>query len=374
MTLPGPDGTWPEQSTKLRDVPENWPAAERLHREALQLIRARLDATGSTGPVTVEAWSKRWLADRDNRDRENDEARLRLHVLPKLGGMKLEDVQPRHLAELAREWQAKAPRTRRNIYSVVKALFRDARIAGLLDGPDPCILTHRQLGKIRDGAGFVRREAVYTREELEALIGDERIPWDRRVWYALLGVGMLRTGEAAGLRWAMIQPGEPLGRLVVATSYDSGMTKTGEERWMPIHPALASLLAEWRLGGWARAFGRPPGPEDLVVPAPAEPGRKGPHLALGAMRDRHYARKRLLVDLERLGFRLRRAHDLRRTGISLARGDGADRELLRRGSHAAPGDVMSLYTSPEWEALCREVGKLRIRARTIRAEPGPTGP
>jgi integrase len=372
LTVKDSTGKWVEKSTGEADTPEGWRNAERIRAETVSRLQAREDATGSTGAVSVDAWAKRWETERDNRDRENDIARLRLHVLPAIGAMLLEEVQPRHIAALAKEWQAKAPRTRRNIYSVTKALFRDARIAGVLTGPDPCILTHRQLGKVRDAKPGWRPTAVYAREELEALITDERVPWDRRVWYALLGVGMLRTGEAAGLRWSRVQAAEPLGRIVIDRSYD-GPTKSGDERWMPAHPALSAILAEWRLGGWARAFGRPPTPDDIVCPVPPEPPRKGRRKPIGAMRDKNWARKRLVRDLAALEFRHRRAHDLRRTGISLARSDGADRSILPWGTHAAPREVFDSYTSIEWEALCREVAKLRIRARMIRAEAGLSG-
>jgi integrase len=364
LRLKDETGKWVERSSGIPDTPEGWRRAERKLADAVERSHAREDATGSTAPVTVRAWAKRWIADRRRagvRDADNDESRLELHVLPELGELLLEDVKPRHLDALARAWAlgGKAPRTRRNIYSVVKALFRDARIAGLLDGADPCILTHRQLGKIRDGVQFKRGEAVFSRDELELLVRDERVPVDRRVWYGLLGIGMLRTGEAAGLRWGKVQPADPLGRLVVDRSYD-GPTKTGDPRWMPAHPALAALLAEWKLGGWPRAFGRPPTPEDLVVPVTAEPRRKGRRKDVGEMRDKNYARKRLLVDLVKLELRHRRAHDLRRTGISLARSDGADKETLRWGTHAAPQTVMDLYTSLEWQAVCREVAKLKV--------------
>jgi integrase len=373
LRLKDETGAWVERSSGLLATPDGWRAARRKLADLVERSRAREEATGSTGPVTVRAWAKRWLKDRrvaGVRDADNDESRLELHVLPELGERLLEDVQPRHLDGLAKAWAAalKAPRTRRNIYSVVKALFRDAKIAGLYDTPDPCILTHRQLGKVRDGPRFHRSEAVFTREELELLVRDERVPQDRRVWYALLGLGMLRTGEAAGLRWSKVQAADPLGRLVIDTSYDHGRTKTEDPRWMPAHQALAAILAEWKLGGWARALGRPPGPEDLVVPVTPEPPRKGRVKEPGSMRDKNYARKRMVRDLVKLELRHRRAHDLRRTGISLARSDGADKETLRWGTHAPPATVMDLYTTFEWQAVCREVAKLRLGAGRVGAE------
>lgn len=365
-------GAWRQVALGLPDSPENRKTAERRLAEVRRAMQSLERATGGEGPLTVERWGARWLKTRDNRDAENDAARLRLHVFPSIGSLPLAEVEPRHLAALAKTWQTKAPRTRRNIYSVVKAMFRDAAIEGLIRREaDPCILTHRQIGKIHDAPGFVRHEAIFTRDELEALIGDERIPPDRRVWYALLGVGMMRLGEAAGLRWGKVLPCEPLGRMIVDHSYE-GPTKTETPRWMPVHPTLAAILAEWKLSGWARMFGRPPGPDDLVVPVSPEPPRKGRIKPAGSMRDKEYAGKRFRLDLVKIEIRHRRSHDLRRTGISLATSDGADRAMLNRGTHAPPSRVMDLYITPEWEALCREVGKMRIaRSSAPRGAHGP---
>jgi len=239
-------------------------------------------------------------------------------------------------------------------------MFRDARIADVLVAPDPCILTHRQLGKARDSTNFQRASAVFTAEELGALVYDIRVPDDRRAWYALLGIGMLRTGEAAGLRWASIQRAEPLGRMVVKTSYDRGETKTGVLRWMPIHPALAAVLAEWKLGGWARTFSRMPTDDDLVCPVPPQKN-KGPRRATGSMRDKNFAGKRIKKDLLALGLRHRRAHDLRRTGISLAQDGGADSRVLRWGTHAPPSETIDAYTTLSWGTLSRAVSCLALQ-------------
>jgi integrase len=362
------DGKWRQRALGLADTPENRTTAEKRLVEVRRAMLALERATGGEGGVlTLRRWLDRWLLTRKNKDAENDESRMRLHVLAydEIADLPLAAVEPRHIHDLSRRWLG-APRTRRNIYTVIKAAFRDAEIEGLIPrGLNPCILTHRQLGKIKDSKGFKRREARFDRDELEALIGDERLPRDRRAWYALLGLGMLRTGEAAGLRWEKVQPAQPLGRIAVETSYDVGETKT-VDRWVPAHPTLAAILAEWKLGGWAAMFGRAPEPGDLVCPVAPEAPRKGRRKEAGSMRDKNYARKRIVRDLATLGLRHRRAHDLRRTGISLAQDDGADKDVLRWATHAPPTEVFDGYTSLEWETLCREVAKMRVSR-----QPGP---
>ena len=159
---------------------------------------------------------------------------------------------------------------------------------------------------------------------------------------------------------------KPLGCIIVVASYDEDRTKTEAERWMPIHPVLASLLGEWKRMGWAAMMEREPTDDDLVVPC-GKPMNKGPRKAFGAMRDRHYVWKRWRADLKLLGLRHRRAHDLRRTLISLATDNGADETILRRGTHAPPKNVMGLYTSVAWDSLCREVAKLQL----VKPPPGP---
>lgn len=367
------DGTrWVERSQKLPDSPENRKVAARRLAQVRDQILNRAATLGAPGPATLRAWSTRWIEDRRRQGLtrvDEDLAKLKDHVLEvrgqgwplPLGDLLLEDIRARHLVEVVEQVRAKglAPRTVRNVYYLAKALFRDAEIAELLPpGASPAILTKRQLGKVRDARPGWRATAVFTRGELEQLVSDPQLPPDRRVWNALLGLGMLRTGEAAGLRWRSVQPAAPLGRLVIATSYDDGTTKTEVERWMPAHPTLAAILAEWKLSGWEAAFGRAPAPDDLVVPV-TEEVRKGRRRPTGAIRDRHFAWKRLRRDLLTLGLRHRRAHDLRRTGITLARAGGADKDRLRRGTHGEDRDVLELYTSVEWELLCGEVAKLQ---------------
>jgi integrase len=101
-----------------------------------------------------------------------------------------------------------------------------------------------------------RNEAVFTREVIETIISDARIPSDRQVVYALELLAGVRPGEAAALRWRHYDPMiRPLGKLLVAKSYNTRKnreksTKTDAVKHVPVHPVLVAMLAEWKLGGW----------------------------------------------------------------------------------------------------------------------------
>lgn len=70
--------------------------------------------------------------------------------------------------------------------------------------------------------------------------------------------------------------------------------------------------------------------------------------------------KRFRQDCDRLEIPRRRQHDTRRTFITLARSDGADRQVLKAITHGDRGDVFDMYTSWPWETVCRAVSCLRV--------------
>ena len=81
-------------------------------------------------------------------DWENDARWLRIHALPKLGTLPIAEVRARHLIELFTALRSNgklAPKSIYNVYSVLKAMFRDAQLADLID-TSPCVLTKYQLG------------------------------------------------------------------------------------------------------------------------------------------------------------------------------------------------------------------------------------
>ena len=96
--------------------------------------------------------------------------------------------------------------------------------------------------------------------------------------------------------------------------------------------------------------------DDLIVPA-------RPEWTEEPYRNVNRALRRFHEDLARLGLRRRRQHDLRRTFVTIARSDGARKDVLEHISHGPRGDIMDMYTTLPWTVLCEEVAKLRISLR-----------
>jgi integrase len=363
----GIDGRTHSRSTGLRIGQEA--DARALLTRTLKEVRS-LVARGETGPLTVRAWSSVWLEQRRLRGRQSvDEwgQRLKVHVLPEIGDIPLADIRPEHISRLVDRLRAKrihrrkdgpteslAPRTVRNIYFLTHAMFQKAMPEFI--AVNPCCLQEDDLpGKVDKDREW-RSTAIFSREEIEQLISDSRVPEDRRAFNALLTLAGLRFGEASALCWRHYDPTlRPLGRLVIANSYDSDKkivksVKVEEKpREIPVHATLAAILAEWKLNGWCQLMGRQPAADDPIVPS-----------RLGANRNVNHMLKRFHQDLERLGMRRRRQHDLRRTFISLAIADGARKDILKRVSHGPEGDIMDMYTTLPWSAVCAEVAKLNI--------------
>lgn len=358
------------------------PTDYRLGQEKLaetlldEVCRQVAEEVAKTGPAksyveTVEAFAKRWVESRKHiATAHQDTSRLNHHVLPYIGHMPIADVRPRHIRDLIIALRGKdkapgkghsktknlgklAPRTIRHVFATLHRMFKSAIIEELID-QNPCVVEKNVLPKNVDKDPSWRATAVFDRGELETLISDPRIPFARRMIYAIEGLAGLRHGEMAGLRWKAYLPKlEPLGKLVISRSYDKEGTKTKVTREVPVHPTLAAMLAEWKLSGWAAEFKRRPKDDDLIVPSmaftPLLPGN---------------TREEFLADLATVGLRDRRGHDLRRTMITLAQVDGARRDILKAITHgASPGEIMSLYTTWPWPTLCAEIAKLKVTRR-----------
>ena len=347
-------GKWCSKVLPFR--PGEEAGAKRYMAKFENMITATRELTDSVGltpgtPITLAQYTARWVKSREAlrlASSKDESARLKHHVLPRIGHLRLSEVRPRHIRELVLELRQGelAPRTIHHVYQVTALLFRTAIADELIDST-PCVLTKGVLPKKVDKDPNWRSGAIYTREEIERLISDSRIPEDRRILYGLEGLAGLRHGESSELRWSHYdEKADPLGAL------NLGKTKSRVPRRVPVHPTLARMLAEWKLAGWERTYGRMPTPGDLITPTRNATARAPAETI-----------KQLHADLDLLGFRRRRGHDLRRTFITLAQVDGARRDLLESISHGPRGDIVSIYTTFPWPALCAEVAKLKIDLR-----------
>jgi integrase len=361
-------------------------AASLLAQRKREIANGTWRPKGMTGDsLLVSTYAASWTAERKRRNlrsADRDADRLR-PFMKRLGGMRLADVRRSHVKAAVADMMAmrqepatgKAGRRTASAcgayapgsvlvhYDTLKAMFGAAVREELILG-NPCTLRSAdgELPKDVDADPRWRAKAVYARGELEQLISDDRIPLKRRVLYALYGVGGMRKGEGVARSWDDYDATlEPLGRLSVHSQWDGRRLKTDHPRDVPVHPVLAALLAEWKLVYERECCAKPTG-EALICPN-----------ALGRPFSEKSIWEHLQLDLERLGMRPRRVHDLRRTFISLARADGAG-DLLRWVTHGPTSSVFDAYTTPPWPALCEQVSKLRIELRTrgakVRALPG----
>jgi integrase len=319
------------------------PTKYRVGQEELALRYARRKEelaverrTKAAGIQTVKTYTDKWIKARSGRVAtwKDEQSRLRRHLVPTLGSMRLDAVKPRHV----RDWVLKlregelAPRTVRHVFQTFRRMMQSAYIEELVIA-NPVVVDKGVLPKNVDADPAWRQGAIYTRAEVQRLISEPELG-DRRLRYALQALGGLRSGEAARLRWRDYEPDvEPLGRLSLLK------TKMGVPRQVPVHPVLAAMLAEAKLE-------RKPDADDLIIS-----GERVPWQLTREAAD----------DLVALGMRHRRAHDLRRTFISLAREDGARADLLEIVTHGPKqGDMISLYSTFPWSALCGEVAKLKV--------------
>jgi hypothetical protein len=356
------DGSWVPQSSGFM-VGQEKQARRLLENIENRIVSGSELQDGEAGPVSVKRYSDFWIKERRSlgiKSVADDEAHLRLHILPVLGKMEMATVRPRHVRQFVRNLRKGdlAPRTIRHIYGTLHNLCNDATVDEIIE-TSPCRLKRKDLPKNEDKDPGWRDTAVFERHEIEILISDNRIPMLRRIYYATQALAGPRVGSGLALRWKHWNPeAKPLGKLALITKYSTKRkreepgTKTGAPIYVPVHPTLAVLLAEWKLHGWAEHMGRHPKPDDLIIPDDD-----------GGFWDGHRSLKKFHDDLEVLELRKRRQHDLRRSFVSLARGDGAQKDVVEWMSHGPRGDIVDMYTTLPWELLCHEMKKLNIRLR-----------
>jgi integrase len=349
-------------------------------REAIRLLAQRrteiregtfAPAGGATGRLTLDAWAEMQHAERERRGVRSIRVEIqkyRDHISPTLGSKAIADIRPSDVADLIERLKRAgtlSAKTIVNVHGVLHSMLEQARFRELVS-TNVASLPRGMLPRIGK-----RKGPRFEREELWQLLTDPRIEQHRRVWYALQALSGMRCGEASGRRWRDLDRDTPtLSAMRVWSQYEDQPLKTARdddthERLVPVHPALASMLDTWRRHGFAELYGRHPSADDWLVPDP----RTG--------RPRTYAQGQnaLRRDCDRIGIPQRGVHAFRHAFVSLARSDGARKDVLETVTHNARGEMIDGYTAFEWTARCEAVSCLRfeLHRATITALPKAAG-
>lgn len=286
------------------------------------------------GQLTVAELSKRWL-EHDPSKRSStlarDEAIVRLHVLPRLGGTRLREVTPPDIQRLVNDWaKQQAPRTARRQYDVVRALFGYAVASDWL-ARSPCRAI--DLPRVEE----LRRPQLGP-DDVAKMAGAMDASSEPMVWLgAVLG---LRWGEVAGLTVGSLDllrgtltVREQLGRDRRLGPPKSAMGR----RTLSLPRPLTEMLAAHLAASNTTAVD----PERLVFTSP-----QGTPLDYSRWRQRVWLPAVKIAGLSGASF-----HDLRRANATALVRDGIDLKTAQaRLGHSDPRLALAVYAQATTEA------------------------
>lgn len=343
--------------------------AERLDKQRKREVAAGTYAPQgkSSGSTTILDYTAEWFEQRGNRTRKDDAQRMRDHILPRVGSLKLQDLSRVHVKDLIRaliaEDQTMSIKTAKNAFGVFRTMMQEAFDSELIPR-DPCGRLPRGTWPSDAAAGTKgkRKREIYSRDEVVRLTTSDQLPPAVRVLNSIFFYTCVREGEGCGLTWRQwTRDSAPLGALAIDWQYDHKPLKQDEQpRRVPVHPVLAETLDWWWSEGFALTYGRAPTQDDFIVPRLAA-GRWNKVRTLGARSEGHTKSscyKAFSRACAKLGIECRSLHSTRHTGITAARrGDltGALLAPLERITHNAKGVIIDCYTHWEWEPLCRAI-------------------
>lgn len=281
---------------------EEWP---RL----VSYVESKL-VTGVRAPIrdlsTVQQIGERWTSGalalqypdhiKKKTSSKDDRIRLERYVYPHIGDLPMEAVTLDHVEAVMGAIPAnKSAGTRRQIAQVLRRLLGLAVYPLRILAVQP--IPRGFLPKPTKAAFFW----LYPTEEV-LLLGDKRIPIERRLAYGILCREGMRASDLAGLVWEELD----LVRGVINLGVHKTSAHTGARSWV-LRPDTAEALRWWR----QQVKGR-----GQVLPISLE------HLAVQLRRDlgRLPVRRELVVG--QAGRRRLRGHDLRGSFVTVALAQG----------------------------------------------------
>lgn len=394
VRLPDGNEEWIKQTSGIpvgsdeHEAAKNWRQAEQMRRQAQSAENVAHSQFASLGSAVTVAM----LVDHLVKERaalgvkswEDDQQRLTDYWLPELGQARVIDVRTHHVIAALKGVTSKTYRAGKLLsqstvdeaFRALKMLFDHAIVLDLREaGDNPCDAVKPLYRRSKAAVDPRRRKTTgsYTLEELARIVSDEaRPPLFWRCVFACEGLAMLRADEAGRLRFKDWRPelenlDAPVGERTLGELWTDGQ-KTACPRWVPVHPALAALLHEWKGLGFHAAFGRLPQPDDLMFPYVR---RRGPNKGSIELTDsisyKHLQKRLAALGLLSAERRTRAQHALRRAGNSAMLDAGVSEHDARKITHSPNLSNMSdRYDEPAWRRLSECVLKVRL--------PSPTRP
>jgi hypothetical protein len=351
----GPTRTRVYEPASDAGYPNTDKGASQLESRRKREIAVGAYSYAGQGEHTASTWVVEWSGSRSARGKKTDQRRIEMHfcTFADFGKRKLRDFRPQHF----REWAAHGrslvaaakmeAKTFRNVYGVVHTMFHDAVVNEKI-AVNPCVLSRSDLPARR-----ARKGRRYEDEESRELVWSTLLPTDVRMLFCLLSYTGERVGEGCGHIWSNWDPdSEPLGALTLEWAYDRLPLKSTRDkerpRVIPVHPELAKALEWWKREGWAEFYGRPPRPEDPIIP---NFFKKGHHTEKSV-----YHRSRDAFTEANLAWKAH--HACRHAFMTTTRRRGAIELYIERITHNASGSMVDHYTHTEWDPLCDVVMRL----------------
>jgi integrase len=288
---------------------------------------ALIDNSRETLAEFAKVWWQRYAVPNLQRHTiENYASMLDVHIVPRLGDVRLRSLTSELIGEMRAEMAADGvgePAIRKTLVLLQSILQRAVEWRRLDSNPARAV---RKPGQ--RWTRVVRPLSPQTIEAMRAHLLEQGRQLDATI-IAVLAYAGLRPGEALGLRWHDV--GERT--ILVERSVAFGQlkpTKTGQTRTVCLLAPLAETLAAWRQASPRSS------PTDLVFPAPD--GSPWNADRANNWRNRPFAEAAAAADVPRA-----RPYDLRHSFISLLIAQGATVvEVARQAGHS-PTMALSTY-------------------------------
>jgi len=217
--------------------------------DALCKGEARDKGTGAQAPLFSE-WARQWTSGelakrypdhvREKRSSDRDEQLLRLHVLPHVEGVRVDEFALEHAEVVMANLSAElAPGTRRLVAHTMARLLKLAVYPGKWrkDNPIPAGWLPR-LGDAKAKECLFPDEDALLMRGVSVEQGKPDVPALRRIAYGFLAREGMRTDEMAALRWRNVDLER--GRVYLDEN------KTDDPRDWNMRPDVVEALAAWK--------------------------------------------------------------------------------------------------------------------------------